>query len=204
MSTAVAAPAPASAAPKSLTYKQMVVEALLNVKDRKGPSRASIKKYILATFPATNENSVDQHLAKTLKAGEADGSFVKPVPASPRYKLSDAAKTEATAKKTAVKKVRKAAEKAPAKKTVKAAKPKAAKASGAGAVKKAPKSPKAVATAKVGAKAAKPKAGAKATKPKAAKPKAAKAAAAGAVTKPKAPKKPAAKKADKVEKAPAK
>jgi histone H1/5 len=138
---------PASA-PAHASYKDMIKEAILNLKERNGSSRQAIKKYVKANnnITVTSETQFDSLFNKALKSGVEKGDFTQPKGPSGPVKLA--------------KKEPKPAEKKPAVKKEKAAKdakPKVAKA-------KAPTKAKTAAT-----KAKKPAAPKKAA---AAKPKA--------------------------------
>ncbi|KAK9475325.1 linker histone H1 and H5 family-domain-containing protein [Dipodascopsis tothii] len=127
-------------------YKDMIVEAIVTLKERNGSSRQALKKYIQSNYKIKAANFETQFNA-ALKRGVVAGDFVQPKGPSGTVKLQ--------------KKESKPVEKKPVKKTVvkKAAVKKAAPKKAA--VKKA--APKKAAPKKVAAKPA-----AKATKPKAA------------------------------------
>jgi hypothetical protein len=175
-------------APEHPKYIDMVKAAIVATADKKGASRQSIVKYVLANFKVSDNANV--HIKLALKRGVADNVLVQPkgTGASGSFKLNkeaEAASKKAAAKKlkAAAKKVAVPAKKAAAKKTKKVSTPakKAAKSTPR-------KSPKKVAAKKPAAK----KVAAK--KPAAKKPVvAAKAVAKKPVAKKVAAKKPAAK-----------
>ncbi|KAE8348460.1 linker histone H1 and H5 family-domain-containing protein [Aspergillus coremiiformis] len=84
------------------SYRDMIKDAILNLKERNGSSRQSIKKYVLANnkiAPASN-NSFDSQFNKAIKAGVEKGEFTQPKGPSGPVKL---AKKEAAAKPAAKK-----------------------------------------------------------------------------------------------------
>lgn len=144
-------------------YIDMVLDAIKNLKERKGSSRQAILKYVMSKFKVGNDaTKVNSRIKVALKNGVKSKALKqsKGVGAQGRFSVGE--------KKAAVKKPKAVKPKAAAKKP-KAKKPKAAKKP---AGEKAKKSP---AKAKSPKKAAKPKAAKKSPKkPKAAKPKKAK------------------------------
>ncbi|OQU93916.1 hypothetical protein CLAIMM_00360 [Cladophialophora immunda] len=109
-----------AAAPAHASYKDMIKEAILNLKERNGSSRQAIKKYVKANnnITVTSETQFDSLFNKALKTGVEKGDFQQPKGPSGPVKL---AKKEAKpAEKKTVKK-----EKAP--KEAKETKPKAPK-----------------------------------------------------------------------------
>ncbi|KAI4132520.1 MAG: hypothetical protein LQ347_002541 [Umbilicaria vellea] len=141
----------AAAAPAHASYKDMIKEAILTLKDRSGSSRQAIKKYILANnkTAAATPTVFDTQFNKALRTGVEKGDFTQPKGTSGPVKLAKkdgSAKPAAPATKTA----------APKKTTAtKAAAPKKATAPKKTATKAA--APKKTATTKKAA-AAKPKA----------------------------------------------
>merc|ERR1711939_96501 len=111
----------AAAAPAHASYKDMIKEAILNLKERNGSSRQAIKKYVKANnnITVTSETQFDSLFNKALKSGVEKGDFQQPKGPSGPVKL---AKKEA---KPAEKKA--AAPKEKAVKDEKEAKPKATK-----------------------------------------------------------------------------
>ncbi|KAG0003523.1 hypothetical protein BGZ79_000725, partial [Entomortierella chlamydospora] len=112
------------------TYKEMIVAALLHLKDRNGSSRQALKKYISGNYKV-GEGS-DIHLNAAIKRGVDAGDFVQPKGKSGPVKLAKkepkkkvVKEKEPKAKKPAVKKAapKKAA---PKKEAVKKAAPKKA------------------------------------------------------------------------------
>lgn len=147
-------------------YIDMVLDAIKNLKERKGSSRQAILKYVMSKFKVGNDaTKVNSRIKVALKNGVKSKALKqsKGVGAQGRFSVGE--------KKAAVKKPKAVKPKAAAKKP-KAKKPKAAKKPTGEKAKKVKKSP---AKAKSPKKAAKPKAAKKSPKkPKAAKPKKAK------------------------------
>lgn len=128
------------------SYRDMIKDAILNLKERNGSSRQSIKKYVLANnkIAFASQAAFDSQFNKAIKAGVEKEEFTQPKGPSGPVKLAKkepaakpAAKATTTTKAAAPKK-------AAAKKTEKAEKP-AAKATTrkAGTTKKAVGRPKA-------------------------------------------------------------
>ncbi|QUC20882.1 uncharacterized protein UV8b_05123 [Ustilaginoidea virens] len=106
-----------AAAPKAkashATYQDMITDAIVNLKDRNGSSRQSLKKYVKNNneLPALSDNMFDSLFNKALKAGVDKGIFAQPKGPSGGTKLAKkkvepkkpVAKKEG-AKKTAAKK----------------------------------------------------------------------------------------------------
>ncbi|KAF3279572.1 hypothetical protein TWF970_004114 [Orbilia oligospora] len=116
------------------SYKDMIKDAILQLKERNGSSRQALKKYVLSNNKGIKESNFDTQFNAAIKRGVAAGDFIQPKGPSGPVKLQkkDAAKSttkaakatgEKPAKKPTVKKVS-AAKKAAAAKS--AAKPKAA------------------------------------------------------------------------------
>jgi len=123
------ASAPAEHAP----YKDMIKEAILQLKERNGSSRQAIKKYVLNNNKGIKESNFDTQFNAAIKRGVNSGEFHQPKGPSGPVKLQkkEAAKPSAKTTKVVSEKVtKKAAPKkaaAPKKTTTKAAaKPKAA------------------------------------------------------------------------------
>jgi hypothetical protein len=153
-------------------YGEMIVAAIVALKERGGSSRQAIVKYITANYKVSD--SAATHIKSALKRGVVGGSLkqVKGSGASGSFKVADKAKPAKktkTPKKPVAKKP--AAKKTPSKKKKPAAKKPVAKAAKKPAAKKAAakKTPKKPAAKKPVKKAAK-----KAPKKKAAAKKAAK------------------------------
>lgn len=150
----------AKASSDHASYQDMITDAIITLKDRKGSSRSALKKYVKANNKITATDSMfDSLFNRALKAGVDKKIFEQPKGSSGGTKLAKKEPKPAVAKKeTAAKpKVEKKAEKKVEKKTEK--KPVA---------KKVTKKPASTTKAKVAA--SKPKAPKKeaATKPKAA------------------------------------
>jgi hypothetical protein len=176
-------------APEHPKYIDMVKAAIVATADKKGASRQSIVKYVLANFKVSDNANV--HIKLALKRGVSDNVLVQPkgTGASGSFKLNKEA--EAASKKAAAKKLKAAAKKVAVPKKVAAKKSKKVSTPAKKAAKSTPKkSPKKVAAKKPAAK----KVAAKRTPAK--KPVvAAKAVAKKPVAKKVAAKKPAAKRA---------
>ncbi|KAJ6257983.1 hypothetical protein Dda_7773 [Drechslerella dactyloides] len=117
-------------------YKDMIKEAILQLKERNGSSRQAIKKYVLNNNKGIKESNFDTQFNAAIKRCVSSGDFVQPKGPSGPVKLQkkDPAKsTTKTAKASGEKPAKKPAVKkavAPKKATAtgtKAAKPKAAK-----------------------------------------------------------------------------
>ncbi|RMZ90087.1 hypothetical protein DV736_g2682, partial [Chaetothyriales sp. CBS 134916] len=74
------AKAKTSAPPVHASYKDMIKEAILNLKERNGSSRQAIKKYVRAnnTITTTSESQFDSLFNKALKTGVEKGDFSQP------------------------------------------------------------------------------------------------------------------------------
>ncbi|SPJ81707.1 related to HHO1 - histone H1 protein [Fusarium torulosum] len=73
----------AAAAPKKASghasYQDMITDAIVNLKDRKGSSRQSLKKYVKANNALNvTDNMFDSLFNKALKAGVDKGAFEQP------------------------------------------------------------------------------------------------------------------------------
>ncbi|OAQ66165.1 histone H1 [Pochonia chlamydosporia 170] len=143
-----------SAAPKAksthASYQDMITDAIVNLKDRNGSSRQSLKKYVKANnnLGTVSDNMFDSLFNKALKTGVEKGVFAQPKGPSGGTKL---AKKKAEPKKPAAKKegVKKAA-------TTKKAAPKKAAAPKAAGEKKAATTTKKAAPKKATTTAKKP------------------------------------------------
>lgn len=139
-------------------YRDMIKDALTNLKERGGSSRQAILKYIMKNFKVDDEKSANNHLKMALRAGVKNGSLrqSKGTGASGSFRLGETKTKSKPKKEKAVKpktekkvkkkpKVKAKAEKKPKNKTEKKAKsPKKAK----GTSKPKKKSPKKAATKK--------------------------------------------------------
>ncbi|EAL92961.1 hypothetical protein LV164_002537 [Aspergillus fumigatus] len=108
------------------SYRDMIKDAILNLKERNGSSRQSIKKYVLANnkIAFASQAAFDSQFNKAIKAGVEKGEFTQPKGPSGPVKLAKkepAAKPAAKKATTATKAA--APKKAAAKKTEKAEKP---------------------------------------------------------------------------------
>ncbi|GAQ04825.1 histone H1 [Aspergillus lentulus] len=113
------------------SYRDMIKDAILNLKERNGSSRQSIKKYVLANnkIAFASQAAFDSQFNKAIKAGVEKGEFTQPKGPSGPVKLAKKEPAAKPAAKKATPTTKAAApKKAAAKKTEKAEKP-AAKAS---------------------------------------------------------------------------
>ncbi|KAE8148534.1 linker histone H1 and H5 family-domain-containing protein [Aspergillus avenaceus] len=114
------------------SYRDMIKDAIVNLKERNGSSRQSIKKYVLANnkIAPASTNAFDSQFNKAIKAGVEKGEFTQPKGPSGPVKLAKkepapkpAAKKSTTATKpkkaTASKKTEKAEKTDKAEKTEK-------------------------------------------------------------------------------------
>ncbi|OXV11967.1 hypothetical protein Egran_00272 [Elaphomyces granulatus] len=109
-------------APKKATssshasYRDMIKDAILNLKERNGSSRQSIKKYVQANnqISVASQAAFDAQFNKAIKAGVEKGEFTQPKGPSGPVKLAkkEATKKEVTKKVTT--KTKKATTKKPA------------------------------------------------------------------------------------------
>ncbi|KAG8405781.1 hypothetical protein J3458_021714 [Metarhizium acridum] len=147
--------APPKAKSTHATYQDMITDAIVNLKDRNGSSRQSLKKYVKANNNLANvsDNMFDSLFNKALKGGVEKGVFAQPKGPSGGTKL---AKKKAEPKKPAAKKegsvkkattTKKAAPKKPAAAPKAAGEKKATTTTTAAAAPKKP-APKKPATAK--------------------------------------------------------
>ncbi|KAK2753863.1 hypothetical protein FQN55_000227 [Onygenales sp. PD_40] len=137
-----------AAAATHASYKDMITDAIINLKERNGSSRQALKKYVQNNnrINVTSQSVFDAQFNRAVKSGVEKGAFTQPKGPSGPLKL---AKKEAAAKPAAAKPAAKKAaakpaaakkEKAPAKKTATKAKTATKKAA---APKKAAAKPKA-------------------------------------------------------------
>ncbi|KAL2058441.1 hypothetical protein ABVK25_001169 [Lepraria finkii] len=93
-------------APQHASYKDMIKEAIMALKERNGSSRSALKKYILANNKnVTPGATFDTQFNRAIKGGVEKGEFAQPKGTSGTVKLAkkDSA-TAPTAKKPAAKK----------------------------------------------------------------------------------------------------
>ncbi|KAL9137825.1 MAG: hypothetical protein Q9175_000959 [Cornicularia normoerica] len=121
-----AKPAKTAAAAPHASYKDMIKEAILALKERNGSSRPSLKKYLKANHKnlASSDAIFDTQFNKAIKSGVQKGDFAQPKGPSGTVKL---AKKEAVAKPAAASTKEK---KPAAKKVTKATKPAGTKTAG--------------------------------------------------------------------------
>ena len=142
-------------------YAEMIAKAIVGIADKKGSSKAAIKKYILANFKVEDTKATNTQLNLALKRGVAGGKLVTAKGHAGTFKAAKAEKPKKVVKKTPKKAVKKpaakkpAAEKPAAKKSPKKAakkpaakKPAAKKSPAKKAVKKVVKKPAAKKTPK--------------------------------------------------------
>ncbi|KAI9011423.1 linker histone H1 and H5 family-domain-containing protein [Gaertneriomyces semiglobifer] len=77
-------------------YKEMVAQAIINLKERSGSSRTMIKKYIHSNFSGLTD-SADKLIKAAIKKGVESGEFVQPKGPSGTVKLADPDKKAAKA-----------------------------------------------------------------------------------------------------------
>jgi len=91
------------------SYRDMIKDAILNLKERNGSSRQSIKKYVQANnqISVASQAAFDAQFNKAIKAGAEKGEFTQPKGPSGPVKLAkkEATKKEATKATTKTKKV---------------------------------------------------------------------------------------------------
>jgi len=170
--TAAAAKTATTSKAQGPTYEDMIKDAILNLKDRKGSSRPSLKKYVQANNQTATGPTFDKLFNNALSKGVAKGLFAQPKGPSGAVKLAKPAAADdkkPAAEKPAAKPATKAAA---AKKTAATKKVGAPKKAAAAPAKKAAATKKAPAVKKAPAKAAAApkKAAAKKTGPKKAAP----------------------------------
>merc|ERR1711935_821607 len=128
-----------------MSYKEGIILAITELKDRTGSSMIAIKKHMQGNLPS-DKKWINGTFLKVLKAGVASGDFVQiknSYKLSPDFKKKLNKKTPAApAKKTAAKK------KAPAKKASAKKKAPAKKSTGKATIKKAKSATKKVAAKK--------------------------------------------------------
>jgi len=150
------------------TYEDMIKDAISNLKERKGSSRPSLKKYVKANNKTADGPTFDKLFNNALSRGVKKGIFEQPKGASGTVKLALKNKsTPAAEKKPAAEKP---AAKPAAKKTTATKKVGAPKKTTAATAKKAAAAPKKAGAPKKAAAAAPKKAAAKKTGPKKAAP----------------------------------
>ncbi|KFH48373.1 Histone H1-like protein [Hapsidospora chrysogenum ATCC 11550] len=125
------------------SYQDMITDAIVNLKDRNGSSRQSLKKYVKANNNlSVTDNMFDSLFNKALKSGVEKGIFEQPKGPSGGTKLAKkkaAAEKKPAAKKDAAKKpaAKKATTASTTKKATTAKKPAEKKATTAATTKKA-------------------------------------------------------------------
>lgn len=72
------------------SYKDMIKDAILNLKERNGSSRQAIKKYVLANnnINASSTNVFDSQFNRSIRAGVDSGDFTQPKGPSGPVKLA--------------------------------------------------------------------------------------------------------------------
>jgi len=123
-----AAPKKAAAPAAHTSYKNMIKDAIIQLKDRNGSSRQAIKKYVQANnkLSATTPKVFDSMFNRSLKSGVESGDFTQPKGPSGPVKVAKkgAPATKSAPKKPATASTTKKA--APKKTATKAAAPKKA------------------------------------------------------------------------------
>ncbi|KAL1851917.1 hypothetical protein Plec18170_006220 [Paecilomyces lecythidis] len=129
------------------SYRDMIKDAILSLKERNGSSRQSIKKYVQNNnkINITSQAAFDAQFNKAIKAGVEKGEFTQPKGPSGPVKLAKKEPAKPAAKPAAKKATaaKPAAKKASTKKTEKAEKPAKSTTKKAAAPKKAAAKPKA-------------------------------------------------------------
>ncbi|KAF7715637.1 Uncharacterized protein PECH_002478 [Penicillium ucsense] len=128
--------APKKAAPAHPSYRDMIKDAIVNLKERNGSSRQAIKKYVSSNnkINVASQATFDAQFNKAIKAGVEKGEFTQPKGPSGPVKLAKkepapkAAKKEPAAKKATTAKKPAAAKAAATTKKAAAPKKTAAKA----------------------------------------------------------------------------
>ncbi|KAI9799205.1 MAG: hypothetical protein M1825_004848 [Sarcosagium campestre] len=97
-----------AAAPSHASYKDMIKDAILQLKERNGSSRQAIKKYVQAnnSISVTSPNVFDHQFNRGIRAGVSSGEFTQPKGPSGPVKLAKKdtkTATKATPKKPATK-----------------------------------------------------------------------------------------------------
>ncbi|OKL63596.1 hypothetical protein UA08_02015 [Talaromyces atroroseus] len=115
------------AAPSHASYRDMIKDAILNLKERNGSSRQSLKKYVQSNnkITVTSQAAFDSQFNKAIKAGVEKGEFSQPKGPSGPVKLAKKEPAKPAAKKPAAPKAAAATTttKKPAAKKPAAAKP---------------------------------------------------------------------------------
>ena len=128
-------------------YAEMIAKAIVAIADKKGSSKAAIKKYILANFKVEDNKKTNSNLNLALKKGVAGGKILTAKGHAGTFKAAKAEKPKKVVKKVVKKTPKKAAKKPAAEKPAvkKVAKKPAAKKSPAKKVAKKPAAKKPVA-----------------------------------------------------------
>jgi len=79
-------------------YKDMIKEAISQLKERNGSSRQAIKKYISSNFKGIKESNFDTQFNAALKRGVTSGDFTQPKGPSGPVKLQKKDATKSTTK----------------------------------------------------------------------------------------------------------
>merc|ERR1712000_500729 len=111
------------------SYQDMIIDGIMNLKDRNGSSRQALKKYVRANNNITvSDNMFDALFNKSLKSGVEKGVFEQPKGPSGGTKLAKKKPAAATEKKPAAEKKAAPKKATAAKKETTAKKPAAKKA----------------------------------------------------------------------------
>ncbi|KAL1972254.1 hypothetical protein VTN31DRAFT_7473 [Thermomyces dupontii] len=133
-----------SGAASHASYKDMIKEALLALKERNGSSRQSLKKYILANNKITlSEAAFNSQFNKAIKTGVEKGEFTQPKGPSGPLKLAKKDADKPAAKKTATAKTASSSKKPATKKAAKESKESKDTSAKPSATKKSASKPKA-------------------------------------------------------------
>ena len=95
-------------------YAEMIAKAIVGIADKKGSSKAAIKKHILANFKVEDTKATNTQLNLALKRGVAGGKLVTAKGHAGTFKAAKAEKPKKVVKKTPKKAVKKPAAKKPA------------------------------------------------------------------------------------------
>ncbi|KAL2219114.1 histone H1 [Thermoascus aurantiacus ATCC 26904] len=117
------APKKAGGSASHASYRDMIKDAILSLKERNGSSRQSIKKYVMANnkISVASQNAFDAQFNKAIKVGVEKGEFIQPKGPSGPVKLAKKEPTKPTVKTTAKPSTKKAQAKKAEKPTTKTA-----------------------------------------------------------------------------------
>ncbi|PGH33027.1 histone H1/5 [[Emmonsia] crescens] len=100
------------------SYRDMIKDAIINLKERNGSSRQALKKYVQANnrINITSQSAFDAQFNRAVKTGVEKGDFTQPKGPSGPLKLAKKEPAKPAAKKAVAKPAAAKKEKAPAKK----------------------------------------------------------------------------------------